>query len=316
MIAVGGSPVTLANVLFYADNGGMPNNTPIPGGVYEDISAVDDGDGNLTIHLPTSYTLSEGTYWMVVQSANRFSTNGQWLWAETIGPHGNVAHLRNPGDGFGTGCTEWTDKTLCFMYGYIDTYDQSFALYGPETTCTWLTANPSSGETFPNSSSEVVVTADASAFGQGSYDCEIVVTAENGEIFTIPVTLTVELPTPPTINTNIIPDTLTFFVNAGGGPIETGYAESMTIRNLGDLDLEWSIFQSERETDAWGSSGSLREVATAGYDSKQLAAQSSTRRVPQSYTAQRSGNPTGEALNSVAEFCWGYAFTTVIDFNP
>jgi len=39
-----------------------------------------------------------------------FTTYGQWFWNQITTSVGNPSHFRNPGDGFGNGCTDWGER--------------------------------------------------------------------------------------------------------------------------------------------------------------------------------------------------------------
>jgi hypothetical protein len=120
----GVGPAPFVHIWFYADAAGMPG-AP----VYEALEVVsgDDGFGNFTIALPAPAVLDEGTYWLSVQARMDFNPAGQWMWLErTVQSHAPSV-WRNPGNGFGTGCTSWTPRTLC---GLGITPDLVFRLLG------------------------------------------------------------------------------------------------------------------------------------------------------------------------------------------
>lgn len=105
----GPGTATSANVKIFADAGGTPG--------AEMFSAVAPATGyphmNLSFAGPT---LPAGTYWLGVSAildpgaAPPFS---QWYWSENSEPFGAPSVYRNPGDGFGTGCTGFTPKSSC-----------------------------------------------------------------------------------------------------------------------------------------------------------------------------------------------------------
>ncbi|MBQ0958785.1 hypothetical protein KAK06_07420 [Ideonella sp. 4Y11] len=114
-----------ANVTFYKDKGGKP------GKVVADfpMSAISkDSAGSLTVSLPTSVTLKEGTYWVSVQAQMDFFVGGQWYWEATTMATGSEAAWQNPGDGFGSGCTKWGNLNSCLATG--GTGDLMFELRG------------------------------------------------------------------------------------------------------------------------------------------------------------------------------------------
>jgi carboxypeptidase family protein/type IX secretion system substrate protein len=118
-------PCDLANVRFYADDGGMPGTL-----VHEHlaVAANPDVDGNLDITIPDSY-LGEGTYWVSVQGKQDFGTAGQWYWGKQEAPTiGEMFYWRNPGDGFASGNIDWVPATT--QWPEYEDLNLAFALYG------------------------------------------------------------------------------------------------------------------------------------------------------------------------------------------
>lgn len=70
---------------------------------------ADDASGWRTISLPASLTLKEGTCWVSVQAQMDDQVGGQWFWETNTAATGMGATWKHPGDGFGTGCTNWGD---------------------------------------------------------------------------------------------------------------------------------------------------------------------------------------------------------------
>jgi hypothetical protein len=108
-------PATAENVRFYTNQGSLPNELKHE---YVGVVGTDSG-GSFVITLPTAATLPGGspgsagkTYWVSVQ-ANMDLTAGQWFWSTSTNSPGNDAAWRNPGDGFGTGCTTFTRELDC-----------------------------------------------------------------------------------------------------------------------------------------------------------------------------------------------------------
>ena len=119
-------PFDVVNVYFYDNNSsGQPGDEIAS---YMGIPSVDDGAGNLTIDLPNSgQMLSTGHYWVSVQVVG-YVDIGQWFWTSHSGPQKlEKFNWRNPGDGFGTGFTDWVPGDQMWSF---DNYDLSFALYG------------------------------------------------------------------------------------------------------------------------------------------------------------------------------------------
>jgi hypothetical protein len=115
------------NVYFYKDKNGHPGKLVASA---EGIDAGDDGFGNFAISLPKkSATLKSGHYWVSVQVNMSFSTGqGEWGWATRTTQAGDPAQWQDPGDGFGTGCTSWSEEQTCL--GGVGGIDHMFTLRG------------------------------------------------------------------------------------------------------------------------------------------------------------------------------------------
>ncbi len=97
-------PVTSVTVTVYADGGGLP------AAVISSVQAVprDPADPNFVVDLPAPLTLAAGTYWLGVVANMDVGSSGQWYWLRQTVRTGALSVWRNPGDGFGSGCTAWT----------------------------------------------------------------------------------------------------------------------------------------------------------------------------------------------------------------
>jgi hypothetical protein len=74
--------------------------------------------GSFIVNLGTGKTLAKGTYWVSVQANMDFGSNGnEWAWETRTVQSGAPAMWKNPGDGFGTGCTTYTVVTTCIPSG-------------------------------------------------------------------------------------------------------------------------------------------------------------------------------------------------------
>jgi hypothetical protein len=105
------------DVRVYPNAAGSPGEAAICS--YDDITAEQHGTEQLRVPLPTPCVLERGRYWLSLQK-----TAGQLRWAlGTPAPHsppfvlGARAHWRNPGDGWGTRCTGWSDISNCLADG-------------------------------------------------------------------------------------------------------------------------------------------------------------------------------------------------------
>ena len=153
-----GSAPTL-DVRFYNDDGGtvplsLPIDPSIPACSYPALSAgadYVDNAGQFDISLPTPCSLAAGKYWVSVVPNRDFNPGGlQWFWFGITTIVGSENAWRNPGDGFGSGCTSWSPGvTACG--GTVP--DMAFQLWGPGTSCSvapsavqFLTAAATNGQ--------------------------------------------------------------------------------------------------------------------------------------------------------------------------
>jgi hypothetical protein len=134
----GSATATVANVLIYADNAGIPATTAttsLMGLTCTNTSGV------LTINIPGGIVLGPGHYWVSVQDAAPYGTFGQWWWTRNSIVYNSQSCWRNPNNGFGTGYTSWTSmgvatgvaSDLIFRLegtsGPVPTCDYSINLY-------------------------------------------------------------------------------------------------------------------------------------------------------------------------------------------
>ena len=103
----------------YDDDAGSPGNLiyieNFPG------SVDTDNDGNFILDLTGGPDLAGGvTYWLNVQAKLSNDLAGQWFWSTASDGHGKIYAWRNPGDGFGNGCVEWSPHTNCGLPGVAD----------------------------------------------------------------------------------------------------------------------------------------------------------------------------------------------------
>lgn len=122
----GTGPARDENVTFYSDKKGKPGKI-----VKEVTVAGTDTGGSFAINLgKKGVKLTAGKYWVSVQANMDYAsaTTGEWGWATRIDANGNNAQWQNPGDGFATGCTKWSDEQTCL--GGVGGPDHMFALLG------------------------------------------------------------------------------------------------------------------------------------------------------------------------------------------
>ncbi|MDQ3703670.1 MAG: hypothetical protein M3437_00330 [Chloroflexota bacterium] len=127
---VGTAQPTSFNVFFYSNASTLPN-SQVAG--HTDLSyVVNSTTGEYTITFPPTL-LGPGTYWVSVQ-ADTTAADNRWTWNSFAAPAVNSgAAWRNPGNGFGSGCTDWARKTTCHPQTSFAP-DQIFRLHGSEDT--------------------------------------------------------------------------------------------------------------------------------------------------------------------------------------
>lgn len=112
--STGFTGATTATVTIYPDAAGMPGSTPacsFPG------SSATVGASTTAIPLGGGCSLGQGTYWVAVQIDLDFGTSGQIFWSNRSTQSNSAGVWRNPGDGFGLGCTSWGAQTSCGVGG-------------------------------------------------------------------------------------------------------------------------------------------------------------------------------------------------------
>lgn len=96
---------------------------------FDNVVGDDDGTGNFVINLgKKGAKLKAGNYYVSVQANMDFGTAGEWGWSTRNTQVGNPALWQDPGDGFGTGCTTWSDEQDCL--GDLGGPDHMFTLRG------------------------------------------------------------------------------------------------------------------------------------------------------------------------------------------
>ncbi len=114
LVTTVGTPTsTVAAVTFYSDAAGLPGAAVCS---YPTAPAV-ISTTNTVITLPTDCTLSAGTYWVGVSIDLNFGSFGQVFWSNRTTQSNGAGAWRNPGDGFGSGCTAFTAMTTCGVGG-------------------------------------------------------------------------------------------------------------------------------------------------------------------------------------------------------
>jgi hypothetical protein len=108
-----GGPLDSMNVWFYKDQAGYPAATATctHTNVVPTSNGASSSAGTIVIDLPSPCILGSGTHWVAVQANQDFGTAGQFYWLKRTAQTLEESVWRNPGDGFGTGFTDWTKSS-------------------------------------------------------------------------------------------------------------------------------------------------------------------------------------------------------------
>lgn len=119
LTTAGDSSSATFDVAIYPDAAGLPAGAPTC--TYAGLTAVSGTGplgGTVELVLPSTCVLPEGTYWFAATANLDFGTGGQIFWSNFAEPAiGNPGVFRNPGDGFGSGCTTFTPTPTCLVGG-------------------------------------------------------------------------------------------------------------------------------------------------------------------------------------------------------
>lgn len=122
----GPGPADSENVFIYkSSKGGEPKKLVAE---FDNVSGSDDGIGDFVINLGKGTKLKNGHYWVSVQANMAFGVGGEWGWSTRNTQVDDPAQWQNPGDGFGTGCTTWSDEQDCL--GDVGGPDHMFTIRG------------------------------------------------------------------------------------------------------------------------------------------------------------------------------------------
>ena len=126
-----GTEAQTANVFLYADGGAIPgavifSKRDLPRGAGQTYPDLD-----LTAPFPV---LPPGRYWVTVQANLDFTGGNDWWWEDHAPQFGQPAAFKQPGDGFGDGCTSFATRFSGGCYPMSEgTPDQSFRLSGDKS---------------------------------------------------------------------------------------------------------------------------------------------------------------------------------------
>ena len=191
------NPADSVRVFFYADDDGAPG-TEVAS--FMDVNPAADDNGILTLSLPSTVTLQSGTWWVSVQPEMDFFDDGRWFWSMVSESVGGSFHWRNPGNGYGSGCTDWMPAADC---GFSEP-NLSFQILGNEMDAClmvdelpWLSVSPVAGTVAPlGGEQEIIFSFDASAVPPGNYTGQVCFETNdaNNPLLSVAVDLTVEFP--------------------------------------------------------------------------------------------------------------------------
>jgi hypothetical protein len=109
-VSVGDPSTATYDINVYPDAGGLPGASTVC--AYPALAGTVAGGTALSVALPTACHLPPGTYWVSMIANLDVLVGGQLFWSlDSRTGMGAPAAWENPGDGFGTGCTVWTDNS-------------------------------------------------------------------------------------------------------------------------------------------------------------------------------------------------------------
>jgi hypothetical protein len=113
----GVGPASVSATVFFYRNTVNTKKQDVPGTPVRKLTLTvkNSSLGPLRVTGITGVKLAAGHYWLSVQ-ANLASGDGGpvgWYWESRTKQHGPPAAWRNPGNGYGTGCTGWTPYETC-----------------------------------------------------------------------------------------------------------------------------------------------------------------------------------------------------------
>ena len=131
------TPTSFA-VHFYTDASGLPGTE-----VYVATGLAVVGNPDYIITLTTPAVLASGTYWV---SAVGTITVNNWYWeGRSVTSNGFATAWRNPGGGYGLGCTDWARLQDCIGFSWPDQMFRIVGTSGGGTPTPTPTATPTPG---------------------------------------------------------------------------------------------------------------------------------------------------------------------------
>lgn len=129
----GSGPASSVNVTFYKNKSNLPSESKIIAS-FTGVVPTTDSSGSFVIKLPAAVKARPGKYWVSVQANLDLIVGGQWGWETRNTQAGTGGAWKNPGGGFGTGCSAYGNMLTC-----LDAQDQGpdymFSLSGKSKAC-------------------------------------------------------------------------------------------------------------------------------------------------------------------------------------
>lgn len=124
----------------------------------------------------------------------------------------------------------------------------------------WCRVSPSSGSLLPGATATATVSVDA-PFGGGAYNCGINVSAPNTTNSPQAVSAVYNVTNTPTAIVSLSPTSFQFLASSGGGAPS---AQILSVRNVGNANLNWSSASSQPWCHISPSSGTVAPGGSAG----------------------------------------------------
>ena len=109
----GSGPAQSENITFYKDSKGKPGKTV---GKTQTVNCTDSA-GSFSCVVKAKLDNSLGTkkarYWISVVANLNYSPGGEWGWTQIAADKNDPGKWENPGGGFGTSCSSWTNTSTC-----------------------------------------------------------------------------------------------------------------------------------------------------------------------------------------------------------
>ena len=306
----GAGPAASFNVTFYNDA------SSLPGAVIASFNNLTyTGTGNMTLNLPSSVTLTAGTYWVSVQANMDFTPNGEWGWS-TFGSSniGSQYSWRNPGAGFATACTNYGLGTVCIPGSGNNNIFSVSQVAAPSTYSIVWTAG-ALGQGFVNvtnatlPASPIAVAVPGGAV-PGTYTGTITVTNVNGCSAAQTFTVTINpVPTVNAVSNQVVCNgTSTAAISFSGAVPGTVYNWSNNTTSIGLAANGTGNIASFTAINA----GNTPVVATITVTPTYTFGGTTCTGTPGTFTITVNPTPTAIATPSTQTICSGTAMTTIV----